>query len=175
MRQGRESPTQGHSAFHPGRAGGARQGGTGQGTADAPGRDRGPEGPGRSRPSRGAGKHALARTDADPIWPDARIRVRLLSRWRADHGDRSLADAELGHPYAALRRCTSVELRRVRLARADPRFRRQRLRRDDAGTMGVGCEAPGGERRNRRPRKRLLAQGQGRQLCLPRSARTGRR
>ena len=40
-------------------------------------------------------------------------------------------------------------------AGADPRLRRQRLRRDNAGTVEVGCEAPRGKFRNRGPRERF--------------------
>ena len=87
--------------------------------------------------------------------------VRLLPRRRADHGDGSLADAELGHPHPAVRRRAPLELRHVRLAGADPRLRHQRLRRDGAGAVGVGREAPGGELRDRGPRQRLLAEGTG--------------
>ena len=103
----------------------------------------------------------VARVGADPVRPDAFVCVRLLPRRRTDHGDGSLADAELGHSYPAMRRRAPLELRHVRLAGADPRLRRQRLRRDDAGAVGVGREAPVGELRDRGPRQRLLAEGKG--------------
>ena len=65
----------------------------------------------------------------------------------------------LGSPRPAVRRRAPVELRRVRLARAEPRLRHQRLRRDLARALGVGREAAGGELRGRRARKRLLREG----------------
>ena len=76
-----------------------------------------------------------------------------------------VADAELGSARAAVRGRASVELRRVRLAGAEPGVRHQRLRRDGAGPVGVGREAAGGELRDRRPRERLLRQGAARRSC----------
>ena len=50
-----------------------------------------------------------------------------------------------------LRRCAPVELRALRGAGSPTRLRSQRLRRDAAGAVRVGRQAPGGERRRRRP------------------------
>ena len=56
---------------------------------------------------------------------------------------------------AALRRRAPVELRGLRLARAPPGLRRQRLRRDPARPVGVGRQAAGRQPRGGRPRQRL--------------------
>ena len=56
---------------------------------------------------------------------------------------------------AALRRCASVELRRVRRARSAAGVQHQRLRRDAAGPVRVGREAARGQLRRGRPRSRL--------------------
>ena len=76
---------------------------------------------------------------------------------------------------AAVRRCPPVELRRVRLAGAEPGLRHQRLRRDGAGPVGVGCEAAGGELRDRRTRERFLGEGAAGGRARHGRARTGRR
>ena len=47
-------------------------------------------------------------------------------------------------PGAGVRRRSSPQLRRVRDARAPPRVRRERLRRDAARSVGMGCEAARG-------------------------------
>ena len=57
-----------------------------------------------------------------------------------------------GPPGPALRRRAPVELRRLRLARAGPRVRHQRLRRDAARAVGVGRQAARRQRRDRRAR-----------------------
>ena len=56
---------------------------------------------------------------------------------------------------AALRRCASVQLRRLRRARSAAGVQHQRLRRDAAGPVRVGREAPGGQLRRGRPGSRL--------------------
>ena len=63
--------------------------------------------------------------------------------------------ARLGPARAGLRRRAPLELRHLRRAGAQARVRRQRLRRDAARTVGVGRQAPRGEHRDRRPRRRL--------------------
>ena len=60
---------------------------------------------------------------------------------------------------AVLRRCAPVELRHVRGAGSPARLRSQRLRRDAAGAVRVGRQAPRGELRRRRARQRPPAQG----------------
>ena len=67
-----------------------------------------------------------------------------------------LADnATLGHPGPGQWRRPHQQLRAVRLAGASARVRRQRLRRDAARSVGVGRQAPGYERHDRRARQRL--------------------
>ena len=77
----------------------------------------------------------------------------------ADHGRRPRPNARLGDPRTALRRRPPVELRRLRLGRAQPGLRPERLRRDAARPLGVGCQAAGRQPGGRRPRERLHAQG----------------
>ena len=67
--------------------------------------------------------------------------------------------AALGPHRAALRGRPPLQLRRVRVARAPARLRLQRLRRDAPGALGVGHQAPGGERRDRRPQQGPLQVG----------------
>ena len=64
-----------------------------------------------------------------------------------------------GVARAVLRRCAPVELRHLRGAGPPARVRPQRLRRDAAGAVRVGRQAPGGEHRRRRPRQRPSPQG----------------
>ena len=56
---------------------------------------------------------------------------------------------------AVLRRRPPLELRPLRLARAAAGVRRQRLRRDLPGPLGVGRQAAGGQHRGRGARRRL--------------------
>ena len=63
-------------------------------------------------------------------------------------------DAGLGDRRAGLRRCSHLELRRVRRSGPQARLRPERLRRDAARPVGVGRQADGGQRRDRRPRRR---------------------
>ena len=63
--------------------------------------------------------------------------------------------AALGHPRPGERRRAPVQLRAVRVPRANARVRRQRLRRDAARAMGVGRQAAGRERRDRGACQRL--------------------
>ena len=87
----------------------------------------------------------------DPLRPDAGVALHLLPRRRPHHGVGSLDHPDLRPHGPDLRRCPPVELRRLRLTRAPARLRLQRLRRDAPGTVGVGHQAPGGERRGGRP------------------------
>ena len=70
-------------------------------------------------------------------------------------------DAAVGADGAVLRGCAPVELRRVRVAGATAGVRRQRLRRDAPGSVGVGRQAAGGEHADRGARQRLPRQGAG--------------
>ena len=70
--------------------------------------------------------------------------------------------AEHAHRRAAgagVRGRSPVELRRVRVARAEPGLRRQRLRRDPAGPVRVGCQAAGRQPDRGRPGQRVHRQG----------------
>ena len=81
-------------------------------------------------------------------------------------------DAAERHHRPGQRRRPPVELRPVRLARADARVRRERLRRDPPRAMGVGRQAARGEHRDRRPGERLQSAGrEPRRRRWPRSAR----
>ena len=73
----------------------------------------------------------------------------------ADHGLRPGAAPRSRTHGAALRRRAPLELRRLRLARAHAALRPQRLRRDAAGPVRVGRQAPRGELRRRGTRQRL--------------------
>ena len=116
-----------------------------------------PSGPGRH--PREAERDARARARADPARADDRLAVHVLPRDRGDHGVRSVAHPDDGVACAVLRRCAPVELRAVRGAGSPCRVRSQRLRRDAAGAVRVGRQAPGGECRRRRPRQRPPSQG----------------
>ena len=117
-------------------------------------------GPARSRRDpRGASSFPRRRAGADPVRPDARLAVRFLPRRRGDHGLRSGGHADHRDPRPGLRRRAHLELRRLRLARAFAAVRRQRLRRDRSGPVGMGREAAGRQHRDRRTRQRLLGCG----------------
>ena len=70
---------------------------------------------------------------------------------------RPVDDAAQRHHRPGQRRRPPVQLRPVRLAGADARLRRERLRRDAARAVGVGRQAARGQRRHRRPQQRLHA------------------
>ena len=116
-----------------------------------------PSGPGRH--PRGAERDARARARADPARADDRLAVHVLPRRRGDHGVGPVAHADDRAARAVLRRCAPVELRRVRGAGPPGRLRSQRLRRDAAGAVRVGRQAPGRELRRRRARQRPPSQG----------------
>ena len=107
------------------------------------------------RAARGAGEDPDSGARADPPWAHAGVAVHLLPRGGAPDGRGPRHDAELGTDGADLRRRPPLQLRDVRFARAPPLLRRQRLRRDRAGPVGVGRQAAGGEPRGRRPRQRV--------------------
>ena len=86
---------------------------------------------------------------------DAGVAVHVLPRGRLPDGGGSRRRAAHRPARAALRRRAPVELRWVRRARPAAGVRRQRLRRDAAGPVRVGPQAPGGELRGGRPRPRV--------------------
>ncbi len=78
----------------------------------------------------------------------------------------------LGHRGPGQRRRPPVQLRPVRLPRADARLRRQRLRRDAARALGVGRQAAGREHGDLGPGERVQRReeprgGDGRRPRLP--------
>ena len=93
-----------------------------------------------------------ARARADPLRADGGLAVHVLPRRGVDHGRGSGEHADIGAARPALRGRAPVELRHVRLPRTPSGLRHQRLRRDGQRAVGVGREAPGGQRRDRRPR-----------------------
>ena len=97
---------------------------------------------------------------------DAGLAVHVLPGRGAAHGGRPGRDARVGAAGAAVRGRAPVELRRVRLAGAAAGVRRQRLRRDAAGAVGVGCQAAGGEPGGGRPGQRLPPQGSAARSCV---------
>ena len=137
-------------------AGRARQGGA-QARAAPLARARGspsrPAGPGR--PARGAGGRPGPGPGAHPLRAHARLARHLLPGRRAAHGVGPGRDARLRAHGPAVRRRPPHELRPLPVARAKPRLRHQRLRRDAAGAVGVGRQAPRRELRDRGARPRL--------------------
>ncbi len=67
-----------------------------------------------------------------------------------------------------------LELRRLRVAFARPRLRPERLRRDAAGPVRVGRQAPRGEHRDRRPRPGVRRQDPSRERARLGARRTAR-
>ncbi len=135
-----------------------------QGRKDAPRASHGAWSPAADRPDPIAlleeqAGDAGAGARPDPVRTDARVAVLVLPRRGADHGGRPRPDPEIGGHRAAVRRCPPLELRPVRLRRAQAALRRQRLRRDAAGPVGVGRQAPGRELRRARTRSRVLGEG----------------
>ena len=119
------------------------------------------------RPARGAGGDPGPRARSAALRADAGLAVHVLSRRGLPDGRRPRGAAAHRPRDAALRRRPPLELRRLRRARPDPGVRLQRLRRDAAGSVRVGPQAPGRELRDRRARPRLRQEG-------PRAASTAR-
>ena len=105
--------------------------------------------------------------------------------WRRRRSRSSAARRRSWPPTSPARRaraCTAqlcgdahlVELRRLRVARSAPGLRPQRLRRDAARPVGVGRQAPRGERRDRRPRPRAR-RGASATAAIARASRAYRR
>ena len=105
-----------------------------------------------SNARRGRVSPSLCRSVTAGCWSR---RSRSIAGPRMIMAQRPGRDAALRPDRAVLRRRAPVELRRVRLARAAPRFRPQRFRRDAARAVGVGRQAAGGEHVDRRARQRL--------------------
>ena len=141
---------------HHRRARGPRQGGPGcdpsrrarrLGTGIRPARPR--------RAARGAGGEPRGGAGSDPLRAHAGLALHLLPRRCVSDGRRPRRGAAHGTGGPAVRRRASVELRRLRGTRPEPGLQRQRLRRDAAGPVRVGRQAPRGQLRGRRPRPRL--------------------
>ena len=129
---------------------------------------------GHRRPPERVERGPDAATRADPLRPHDAVALHLLSRLGRDHGGRPGVNAGLRDSRTGLRRRPFVELRRLRHARAPHHLRHQRFRRDPAGALGVGSQAPGRQRGRRRPpdppaRKRRGAGGARHRVQLPRA------
>ena len=61
-----------------------------------------------------AGRHPGAGAGADPVWADAHLAVRVLSRRCPDHGLRPFRATTVVPAHAVVRRCAHVQLRGVR-------------------------------------------------------------
>ena len=96
-----------------------------------------------------------ARARADPDRSDARLTVRVPTGIRRGDGRRPGDDAADGFDGPAVRRRPPGQLRGLRQPGAAARVRPERLRRDAPRTVGVGRQAPRGERRRRVARERL--------------------
>lgn len=138
-------------------AGRARQGGPQEGAAFRARRVRARGRPGRSGGRRGGAVGAArAGAGADPLRPHDRVAVPLLPRGGRGHGRGPGAHAPLGAAGPAVRGRAHAELPAAGLAGAAADVRHQRLRRDPAGPLGVGRQAPGRQSGHRGPRERLL-------------------
>ena len=137
----------GGRASEPRGAGGVGEGGACEGAAGGACRLRAG---GVTRPGGvvdGPGEDPRPRAGADPLRADVGVAVRVLPRRGSGDGRRPRHDPDAGPESPALRRCACVQLRCVRLPRASPGLRRQRLRRDAAWPVRVGCQAVGCEPR----------------------------
>ena len=85
----------------------------------------------------------IAGTGADPLRTHAAQPVHLPARFCGADGLRPRHHAEHPASGAGLRRLPPDELRPVRHARAQPRLRHQRFRRNAARAVGMGRQAPG--------------------------------
>ena len=109
--------------------------------------------PGSRRDTGDFEPRAARGTGAHPLRTDGTQSVHVPARLGGAHGARSRHDADHGRAGAGLRRLPPAEFRRLCHARATPDLRPQRLRRDAAGALGVGREAPRRELSGRRPRQ----------------------
>ena len=113
--------------------------------------------PGRS--AGGPGAVAGAGAGAGAARADAGVGVYVLPGGGAADGGGPGRHARVGAAGAAVRGCAPVQLRRVRLAGTAPGLRRQRLRRDPARPVRVGCQAAGRELCRGRAGQRVPRQG----------------
>ncbi len=111
------------------------------------------------RPPGRAGHHPRARAGADPSRAHGGLSVRLLPRSGLCDGQRPGRRAPLRAERAAVRRCSSGQLRRLRLTRTVDGVRRERLRRDPSRAVRVGRQAAGRQLGGGRPEPPALGQG----------------
>ena len=136
------------------------------GRRPGPGAPIGPGGlGGRGRPSRPGGPPRVqAASRVQELVPIryGRMLVSPFTFYRGaalDHGLGPVHHPPVRTQRPGLRRRPPEQLRRVRLGRAQPGLRPQRLRRDPARTLGVGREAAGRQPGHRRSRPGVLRQG----------------
>ena len=122
------------------------------------------------RTARGAERHPGARPRTRPSWADVGLAVHVLSGCREDHGDGSQGHADGRIERTAVRRRAPLELRCVRISRANTAVRPERLRRDAPRTVRVRREADGGELHDRGAQQQL----QPSPMPVPRRARRSR-
>ena len=126
--------------------------------------------PSRSRrTARGAGRDPGARPRPRPSWADVGLAVHVLSRRGEDHGDGPQGHADRRTERPTVRRRAPLELRCVRISRANTAVRPERLRRDAPRTVRVRREADGGELHDRGAQQRLQPI-----RCTCRDVRVGR-
>ena len=119
--------------------------------------------PGQGRPA-----------DPDPGRPDDRLAVRIPARHRGRDGrGRRPAAVQRDHP-GDLRRRAPGQLRFLRLARARPGDRPQRLRRGPPGRLGVGPAPAGRQHLGRRAAERRLRGAVRQRRCGPVSPPTAK-
>ena len=119
----------------------------------------GPSGSGGT--PRGAGGDPDPAARAGALRPDGGVAVHLLPRRRPADGCRPVRRPAHGHRGPDVRRRASRQLRPLRVTRARPALRHQRLRRDPARSLRIRPEAPRGKPRRRRPGSRI------RRACEP--------
>ena len=135
-----------------------------QGRKDAPRRSHADWRPASDRPDPIALLEEQAATRVPELVP-IRYGRMLVSPFSFFRGAALIMAADLaasprsGVTVAALRGCPPLELRPVRIRRAQAALRRQRFRRDAAGPVGVGRQAPGRELRCAWARPRVLGEG----------------
>ena len=101
-------------------------------------------------------------TTREPDLVPVRHGRMMVSPFTFYRGAAKIMAADLdGHPDGGagrpvVRRCASVELRRVRLAGAEAAVRPERLRRDPAGAVRVRRETDGGQLHDRGAQQRVL-------------------
>ena len=120
---------------------------------------------GRRRARRRRGDPARTRRNARPrarshtTGTHGSVSVRVFQGFGGDHGGRPVPHSVHRHQGPGVRRRPCGQFRAVPLPRTPPRLRHQRLRRNRPGSVGMGREAPGRQRRNLRTRTRLFRKG----------------